>query len=189
MIRCASQATNAWQQPQNLPGTLDILHAEALACFLQNVFMSPVHSLGMFALIFVASARSVFIAGQIKFDLDNCNPISSIRFKIHKGDLNQFVQLIFSLVGKYGRTNNVVQRGPFGIILLDFLANNVSNGRIESSVVTIGGHSLLLFAAKGVMVVAAISQLSSVNLALTIDGVVLNSVYELFMRYNRFVER
>ena len=144
------------------------------------------NSLGMLALIFVASAGGVFIAGEIKFDLDDCHPISSIWLTIDKRDLNHFVLFVFGMVRRYGRTKNVVQRGPIfggGNILLDFLANNISNGRIKSSVVTIGSHSLLLFAAKSIMVVFAISQLSSVNLTATIDGVVLNSVYELSMRF------
>ena len=173
-------------QPQNLPVALDIVHAEAFACFLQiNVLMGLENSLGMLALIFVASARGVFIAGKIIFDLDDCHPISSIWFMIHKRDLNHFVLFVFGMVGRNGRTKNVVQRGPFfggGNILLHFLANYISNGRIKSSVVTIGSHSWLLFAAKGIVIIFAISQLSSVNLAATIDGVVLNSVDELSMR-------
>ena len=134
----------------------------------------------MTANIFVASARRVFIAGQIKVDLNDCNPISSIWFEINERDLNRIVLAIFSAVGKYGRTKNVVQRGFFAdSILLDFLANDISNGRSKSSVVTIGTQSLLLLAAKSVIVVIAISKLSSMYLAATIDGVVLNSVCDV----------
>ena len=153
-----SHAANAWHQPQNLPVAFDIFHAEALACFLQNVFMRLVNSLGMPTLVFVASARRVFIAGQIKIDLDDRNPVPSVWLEIHKRNLNHVVLVIFGTVGKYGRTKNMVQRGPFGgNILLDFLANNVSNGRIESSVVTNGSYSFLLLAAKSIVVVVAIS--------------------------------
>ena len=90
--------------------------------------MSLVHSLGMTALIIVATARRALIAHQIMFDLDDGNPVPSIRLEIHKRYLDHIVLVVFGMVGIDGRTKNMVQRGPFGSsVLLDFLANYLSN--------------------------------------------------------------
>lgn len=177
--------TNLWCQLSGLPVALDILHAQALAGFLQSVFMSLVDALGVRALIFVASACGVFIADQVKFDLDERNPIAAAGFEVDKGNLNHIVLAVLVLIGGYGRTNNVVQRGlsTGGNILFHFLANNVGNGRSKSSVVIIGTScSLLLLAAKSVMVVLAIGQLTGVDFTSTIDSIVLNSVYKMRLR-------
>ena len=177
--------TNLWFALSNLPVALDILHAQALAGFLRSVFMSLVDALGMRALIFVASACGVLIADQVKFDLDERNPIAAAGFEVNKGNLNHIVLAVLVVIGGYGRTNNLVQRGlsTGGNILCYFLANNVGNGRSKSSVVTIDAScSLLLLAAKSVMVVLAIGQLTGVDFTSTIDSIVLNSVYKMRLR-------
>ena len=141
--------------------------------------MSIVDALGMRALIFVASACGVLIADEVKFYLDERNPIAAAGFEVNKGNLNHIVFAVLVLFGGYSRTCNVVQRGlSIGCnILFHFLANNVGNGRSKSSVVTIGTScSLILLAAKSIMVALAIGQLTGVDFTCTIDSIVLNSV-------------
>jgi len=132
----------------------------------------------MGALVMIASARCVLIAGQLKLDLDDGNPVASAWLQIIKSDLNGIVLGVFGMVGHNDRTMTV-HCSFFGFCLFrDVDADDIRNGRGKSLIVTVGKRidCLFLLAAKRFVIFLSIGELSGMNLAFTIDGIVLNSV-------------